>query len=318
MFDLPRHPFWMLGIVVACGGAPAAPTATREPDHNVELPVVMEDHRWFLPTTTASGAPLRIYLDSAGGLILTKPAVTRLQLERRPIDPTSHDADGAVFPALADRRIPRARTDVFAVVDAFSDGDGMFGAPWFAPHTFTFDYPRQKLILRVPGDLPDVAPAHRVVVGFQKAADGNVGAYGRIQMIVDGQSIDMLFDTGATVELTELGVRALGGVARQRATSFITDTVFQRWRTAHPTWRVIEGASYARRLPQVAMIEVPQITVGGYDVGPVWFTWRSDHAFHEYMAQFMDKPAEGALGGSAFYDLRITVDWAAGVATFER
>jgi hypothetical protein len=36
------------------------------------------------------------------------------------------------------------------------------------------------------------------------------------------------------------------------------------------------------------------------------------------MAQWMDKPSDGALGGSAFYPFRITVDWVAGVAAFER
>jgi hypothetical protein len=59
-------------------------------------------------------------------------------------------------------------------------------------------------------------------------------------------------------------------------------------------------------------------TVGGFDVGPVWFTWRPDGAFHEWMAQLMDKPTEGALGGSAFHTLRITVDWIRGRAAFER
>jgi len=36
------------------------------------------------------------------------------------------------------------------------------------------------------------------------------------------------------------------------------------------------------------------------------------------MAQWMDKPTEGALGGNAFDRFRITVDWVGGAATFER
>jgi hypothetical protein len=50
----------------------------------------------------------------------------------------------------------------------------------------------------------------------------------------------------------------------------------------------------------------------------VWFTWRPDREFHEWMAQWMDMPTEGALGGSAFKTLRITVDWIGGRAVFER
>jgi len=45
---------------------------------------------------------------------------------------------------------------------------------------------------------------------------------------------------------------------------------------------------------------------------------QSDVAFHNYMAQFMDKPTEGALGGSALHYLRMTVDWPSAVAVFER
>ena len=29
---------------------------------------------------------------------------------------------------------------------------------------------------------------------------------------------------------------------RERATSFIVDTIFKQWHTAHPDWRVIEKA----------------------------------------------------------------------------
>jgi hypothetical protein len=36
------------------------------------------------------------------------------------------------------------------------------------------------------------------------------------------------------------------------------------------------------------------------------------------MASMMDKPTEGALGGSAFRQLIITVDWPNAVAVFER
>lgn len=61
--------------------------------------------------------------------------------------------------------------------------------------------------------------------------------------------------------------------------------MFRRWHAAHPDWRVIEHA---------------------------------DAAFHQFMAQYMDKAPEGALGGSAFATLRVTVDWTNGRATFEQ
>jgi len=40
--------------------------------------------------------------------------------------------------------------------------------------------------------------------------------FGRIQMIVDGKTLDMLFDTGATVDLTASALAVLGGTAAAR------------------------------------------------------------------------------------------------------
>ena len=52
--------------------------------------------------------------------------------------------------------------------------------------------------------------------------------------------------------------------------------------------------------------------------GPAVSSAASSAADHEGMAQWMDKPTEGALGGSAFHTLRITVDWIHSRAAFER
>ena len=319
---------WSISVLAACGGVTPVPaqhgTAAAPSSGSaatIQLPVVMEEHRWLLQTTTAAGAPLRIYLDSAGGMYITKVTAARLQLPIEHVrgEGGEGDHDEARFPELVDRKIPTPKLAAFPVLDEDDEFDAMFGAPWFAPLAVTFDYPRQQLLLRALGDLPEVAPEHWIAVAFPRNARGVITSpYGRIQMTVDGQPIDMLLDTGATVDLTESAIRALGGTARLRATSFITDTVFQRWRKVHPEWRVIEGADHNAKRTPAPMIEVPKLTVAGYEVGPVWFTWRPDHAFHEFMAQFMDRATEGALGGSAFASLRISVDWPGGAATFER
>jgi hypothetical protein len=312
----------ILVLLAACRAA-APPTAAAPPGaanraapSGVELPVVVENQRWFLQTATAAGAPLRLFLDSAGGMYLTPAAAARLGLAIRHVG----SDDGVSFPVLADPRIPRPPRDEMPVLGGgpFDDVDGMFGAPWFADHTVAFDYPARKLVVRTPGDLPTVSPDHAIAVAFPRDASGKVTSpYGRIQMIVDGETIDMLFDTGATMTLSDAALQQLGGTARARATGFITDDVFQRWRKAHPGWRVIERADRVGDL-EAAIIEVPKLTVGGYEVGPAWFAWRPNDAFHRWMAEWMDRPTEGALGGSAFATLRITVDWAAGKATFER
>ncbi|HEY0254783.1 MAG TPA: hypothetical protein VGC41_24825, partial [Kofleriaceae bacterium] len=178
---------------------------------------------------------------------------------------------------------------------------------WFAGKSVVFDYPAKRMTL---GSLPAVSAEHRIPVHF--APDM---AYGRISMTVAGEIVPMLLDTGATVILTDSALAALHG-DRTRATSFIIHDVLERWHAAHPEWRVIEDADQIGKGSR--MIEVPAVTIGGYTVGPVWFTERPDQAFHTWMAQWMDQPTDGALGGDAFRTLRVGVDWTAGTATFER
>ena len=89
-------------------------------------------------------------------------------------------------------------------------------------------------------------------------------AFGRIQITVDGEPLDVLFDTGATTRLTPEAVGALGkGTASQRATSFMKAAVFDRWRSRHPEWKVVPKAE---ERTGADMIQVPEIVVAGQTV----------------------------------------------------
>ena len=314
-----RIVFLLVLLLAACGSAPDT-KRPRPSSSDIALPIRMVEDRFFLETTTKTGAPLSLYLDSAGGMYLSKPSAARLGLTVRHVsDPDEGDMDVVSFPELSDVRIPRPQVTDIPVLepDAGDEGDGMLGAPWFAGHAVTFDYPGRKLIVHTDGVLPDVPAEHRIPMSLQRDASGKaVSPYGRIQMTVAGETIDMLFDTGATVDLVPEAIEKLGPGPSQRATSFITESVFARWRAAHPEWRVIAPGD--KNVNGAPLIEVPTITVGGYDAGPVWFTWRPDKAFHEWMAQWMDKPSEGALGGSGLRYFRVGADWVHGVVTFAR
>ncbi|MBA4182583.1 MAG: hypothetical protein H0X49_01035 [Acidobacteria bacterium] len=165
--------------------------------------------------------------------------------------------------------------------------------------------------------MPKQKDAHRIALGFQTKSSGARAAnFPRIQVSIDGEPIDLLFDTGASTALTDNALAALNDKRPAvRATSFITARIFEQWRKKHPQWRVVENAEKGSGQ---AMIEVPQISVAGYAVGPVWFTRRADKNFHEYMSQWMDKTVEGALGGNALHYFRITVDYPRAVAVFEK
>jgi hypothetical protein len=48
------------------------------------------------------------------------------------------------------------------------------------------------------------------------------------------------------------------------------------------------------------MIEVPEVEIAGSLVGPVWFTWRQDKSFHEFMSSMMDKQVEAPSAAMPF------------------
>jgi hypothetical protein len=58
------------------------------------------------------------------------------------------------------------------------------------------------------------------------------------------------------------------------------------------------------------------VRIADWEPRPVWFTERSDANFHIFMAQFMDKPVEGAVGGNIFAPFVMTLDYPRSTAYF--
>lgn len=312
----------------AAAQAPAAQAPAAQspaPGKPVALPARFEDGRILVAPITQSGHEIVFYTDTGGGFFNLDPAVAkRLSLPVTTTEIEGHTVKLATLGALR----PGAAIPLIASLDGrlvvAPEGrgqfvaDGRLGASWFRDRTWTFDYLAKKLWWRAAGDIPPHDPAHEVTLGFQVRENGQrTSHFARIPIRVDGHVHDMLFDTGAMVNLSDSALAALAdGRPATRATSFIIKSVFDRWHKDHPDWRVIEQADQnAKGEP---MIEVPAIEVAGFSVGPVWFTRRADDNFHKWMSQWMDKPIDGALGGSALHYFRVTVDYPSAIAVFER
>jgi hypothetical protein len=210
-----------------------------------------------------------------------------------------------------DHRLPIFRPDE-GIAPEF---DGMLGQAWFADRIWTFDYPSQRLLMHRTEPPPEVGVS-TAQLGFLTDSTGTrVLSFPRITVVVDGDALDLLFDTGATIELTAAAQQQMSDPGpAARGTSFITTEVLNRWRERHPEWRVILDAD--ETVADMAMIEVPEVSIAGLTVGPVWFTERPNANFHEYMSQWMDRRPDGALGGNALRFFRITLDYPAAVAHF--
>jgi hypothetical protein len=193
-------------------------------------------------------------------------------------------------------------------------GDGIIGQAWFAGHVWTWDHPAQHFILEA-ADFAPPKDAHSTPLTFKTEAGGaRATNFPRIVVKIDGADVPLLLDTGAETYLTPAALAALNdGGPQFRATSMIVASLFDAWHTNHPDWRMIDDA---QTTTHSAMIEVPRVEIAGVAVGPVWFTKRSDDAFHKFMSSMMAAQVEGALGGNALGHFRMTIDYPRAMAWF--
>jgi hypothetical protein len=281
----------------------------------VELNARFEAYRIFVDVPIQSGDTLSFFTDTGGGLFVLGDAIDRIGWSDSVTLALRGIAVDTDFPeplGTADRRVPIYRPEKAPAIEF---GDGMLGQAWFADRVWTFDYPKQKLLLHQAA--PELeAEAHKVALGFRNDSTGaRLLSFPRIAIVVDGDSLDMLLDTGATVYLSAETQRELNdGSPAVQATSFITSKIFERWTSRHPQWPVIQNAD--ENVAGMAMIRVPEVTIADFTIGPVWFTERPDANFHEYMSQWMDRPVEGAIGGNAFRFFKIVMDYPAAKAHF--
>ena len=292
----------------------------------VWLPARYEAHRFWVTPVTPRGDTLRLYTDTGGGTNMLFPsAVERLGLPTRSISspeggtarvaalPPFRGAAAVPMPSVAS---PTGPWLLVREPPGYIAGDGFLGRTWFAGRVWALDYPGRALGLVLGWDPDAVAREHRVPLGFRTDSAGRLTThFPRVRVEVDDDSLDLLLDTGATVPLSGDAREELGGGAAERGTSFIVRSVYEEWRRRHPDWRVIEGAD---RTGDVPMIRVPEVSVGGHTVGPVWFTVRPDVNFRRRMSRWMDRRIDGALGGSALRHFRVVLDYPRATAAFLR
>ncbi len=275
------------------------------------MPASFEAGLIFLEPVTDQGKRLRFLSDSGGGYFVLAEAAKAAGLFE------GEAPESVPFPRWQEASwIPSSETAVLPVWNPEPSNrveeklDGMLGAPWLSGHDWHIDYAQKRFSLLADGNTEVKGSAHRVPLYFQKeeAFGRFTTGFPRVQATVDGEELSLLLDTGAQVRLTPNAASELGdGLAPLRATSFIAASVFDRWQSRHPDWRVVQHAD--ANLDRAPMILVPAVRIGDCEAGPVWFTRRPDRNFTEYMSQWMDQQVVGALGGSALSAFRVVLSY---------
>jgi len=185
--------------------------------------------------------------------------------------------------------------------------DGMLGPQWFADRVWALDYPGRRLLYFGTDAVSSIPAGCWAPLGFQVDSAGHrTMHFPRITAVVDGDSVDFLFDSGATTTLTDSARQMVNpGERDDHATSFIIHARFEQWHERHPDWPILSNAERGRGS---RMIRVPLIEVAGQRIGPVWFTERPDASFRR-MSQWTDRAVEGALGGSAWRYATVVLDY---------
>ena len=309
---------WLLVLALAGAATAAAFVWWMWPGHyavgaDTDLPVRYAEGLVYVEPVTTKGAKLSLLADTGGGQFMT-----RRSAERCGVHPVT-------VLGLRLGRLPQFRPDAWIpeptggekwmrVVDG--ERDGMLGQRWFAGGVWTFDYPGRRLVLRHAPFTPTAEMSrHATPLGFRLWGGMRTANHPRFVIHVGGEAVDALFDTGATVWLSPDALRVVRDSGpSERATSFVSADLFRRWRKAHPKWRVIEKG--CRKLGE-ALIEVPEVEVAGLKAGPVWFTRRPTENY-QWMSSFMDRPISASVGGDFLRHFRVTLDYLAAVAYFEK
>ncbi|MFT5581823.1 MAG: hypothetical protein ACI9G9_001084 [Psychromonas sp.] len=273
----------------------------------VKLPVTFKNNLISIALPIAGKDTMFFYTDTGGINALYKSGIRKLGVKGLGKDLWEKSGLGTYF---VTHELPLPVNTYFNYLkESKSQCDGMLGRDWFAGRTWSFDYKKETVGLGVffetkEGNLRITVPLHFKSDSLGKA----LYHLPRFEVIVDADTLSMLFDTGAQAVLTQKAQSRLGKTELV-ATSFINASTFEKWKQKHPEWEVITKAD-ASFLKKEDMIIVPSVSIGNKIIGPVEFVKRDDSNLELMSDIFMDNPIVGALGGNAFTQIgRFTLDY---------
>ncbi|GLU44386.1 hypothetical protein Musp01_20100 [Muricauda sp. NBRC 101325] len=209
--------------------------------------------------------------------------------------------------------IPPMDGELKMVSEKMPDMDAFLGQGFFMGKSWTFDYLKQEIWTNTPLNRNDESHPDVQRIGLKKNnQDAVIFGHPSMEIIVDGEPIDVLFDTGASFVLSDNGKKLLNTDLETMGGSFIASSIFDEWKRKHPDWKIYTESDQNRDI-----IEVPLVKVGSHEIGPVLFAKRKDEIWSESMVQSMDKIVKGAIGGSLLRYFKVTIDYNSQLIKFE-
>jgi hypothetical protein len=303
---------------------------------SIRLKSRFEHGRVFVEYPARDGPPFECLADTCAGLVLNEKVVEIFKLPKTPFTAfpaTEHEKEGDAvpFPAVMDQALfpmprgPRRLVKSHATASvperhalvSPAEGhlaSGLLGECWFGGRVWTIDYVKKEFWWHPSDEAPQefVSGAVSLPMYFQCDAEGKrLASFPVIEIEIDGAPLPMLLDTGLTNHLTDSALAELNdGLPSVRAGSFINVSLVHSLKAKHPNWRILRD-TYKRFYS--GMMQVESMRTGNVELGPLWLTALQDNA-QTYDPDFSGRTPKGLLGGNAFQNLALTLDYIRGVA----
>jgi hypothetical protein len=309
----------LASLLVASKGAVEPSTQPRVQLQQVQaatsgtVPIDLRDNRIFVQLTCVrpdgSLRQARFQVDSGGGSMILSESLSQ-DLALKSIGSPSKEK-GKTFqlvtsPEIRIGEMPLNLSDVSTIVTVGSKGEFSpgSGAEGFVParllrkYEVVFDYPARQFTMAQPGALkPRGVPVPSPIA----AKSG----FPRIELTVDGEKYGFLLDTGA-------------------AYTMISQTLIDKWQTAHPDWPRCVGAVGAANMiggtfdAKAGMLRLPEMQWGTFELRGVGVVSRPTGTFEKWMSDMMTAPIVGAIAGNVLRAFRIEIDYPHGVTYLEK
>ena len=307
--------------VAVAGLVCAAGVDTRQ-----QVPVAYEAGHFYVTLPVHGRAALRLLVDTGGGggrglFLLQAAAAKRLGLHVNQCRLGNDSMSVVSMPAslgtvlAPSRETPCHAAAILVDADLGTDhADGVIGAGYLPGQIWTFDYPKHEL-WRDAATWRAEDKLHVIPLELPHDRQGRASGLPRIELRIDGETLPMLLDTGATARETVVGAKATGAVSVHGfgVTSYAPTSLINRWHAQHKDWPVINDGDEI--VKHMRLIRVPNVVIAGWSTGPIWFTERPDKNI-DNLSNYMNGPVEGSAGANIFRHFKMTLDYPAGVAEF--